>query len=88
MAKKPAAEVSAAFKVVGQSCKQCHTLADAGAPLSGDRAAWDARWAKGLPVLLKSTVGGHAGMPPGGQCFACSQVDFEALIRFMAGREG
>jgi cytochrome c5 len=70
-----------------QSCKQCHTLADSGAPLTGDRAGWDARWAKGLPALVKSTVTGLGGMPPGGQCFSCSQADLQALITFMAGRE-
>jgi cytochrome c5 len=71
-----------------QSCKQCHTLADSGAPLAGDAASWEPRWAKGMPVLLRSTVSGIGGMPPGGQCFACSQADYEALIRFLAGHEG
>jgi cytochrome c5 len=71
----------------GQSCKQCHTLADSGAPLAGDRKAWEPRWAKGMPALLHSTVGGLGGMPAGGQCFACSTGDLEALIRFMAGHE-
>jgi len=71
----------------GQSCKQCHTLADSGAPLTGDRAGWEPRWAKGLPTLVKSTVSGLGGMPPGGQCFSCTQGDYEALIKFMAGRE-
>src|SRR5687767_6229410 len=70
-----------------QSCKQCHTLADSGAPLTGDRAGWESRWAKGLPALVTSTVGGLGGMPPGGQCFSCSQADFQALITFMAGRD-
>jgi cytochrome c5 len=70
-----------------QSCKACHTAPDSGAPLVGDRAAWEPRWAKGLPALLKSTVGGLNGMPAGGQCFACAQADFEALIRFLAGHE-
>ena len=67
-----------------QSCKACHTAADSGAPLAGDAAAWGPRWAKGLPALLTSTVGGVGGMPPGGQCFACSAADYETLIRFMA----
>jgi len=70
-----------------QSCKACHTAPDSGAPLVGDRGAWEPRWAKGLPALLKSTVGGLNGMPPGGQCFACTPPDFEALIRFLAGHE-
>ncbi len=72
----------------GQSCKACHTAADSGAPLAGDAAAWEPRWAKGLPALLKSTVGGIGGMPPGGQCFGCTAADYEALIRFMADHPG
>jgi cytochrome c5 len=69
-----------------QSCKACHTVLDTGAPLAGDRAAWDPRWAKGMPALLQSTVGGLNGMPAGGQCFACTPTDYEALITFLAGR--
>lgn len=69
-----------------QSCKSCHTVADTGAPLTGDRSQWDVRWKKGEAELLRSTVGGLGGMPAGGQCFACSADDYRALIAFMAGR--
>ncbi|MDZ4777352.1 MAG: c-type cytochrome [Alphaproteobacteria bacterium] len=70
-----------------QSCKTCHTVLDTSAPLTGDRDAWDARWKKGKPALLTSTVGGLGGMPAGGQCFSCTPADYEALIAFMADRE-
>jgi cytochrome c5 len=70
-----------------QSCKACHTVADSGAPLAGDAAAWEPRWAKGIQALVQSSVRGIGSMPPGGQCFACSAADYEALIRFMAGHE-
>lgn len=70
-----------------QSCKFCHTVADTGAPLAGDRTQWDARWAKGEDALLKSTIGGLNAMPAGGQCFACTPDDYRALNRFMAGRD-
>lgn len=72
----------------GQACKSCHTVKDTGAPLTGDRTLWDARWEKGEAELLKSAVAGRGGMPAGGQCFSCTAKDYEALIRFMAGREG
>ncbi len=68
------------------SCKACHTVRDTGAPLTGDREAWDVRWAKGEKVLTRNAVAGLNGMPPGGQCFACKPADYDALIRFMAGR--
>jgi cytochrome c5 len=71
-----------------QSCKACHTAADSGAPLTGDPAAWEPRWSKGMPALLQSIVNGRGGMPAGGQCFACSQADYEGLVRFLAGHEG
>lgn len=68
------------------SCKACHTVADSGAPLTGDRTQWDARWAKGEAVLLQHTQVGFGAMPAGGQCFTCTPADMAALIRFMAGR--
>lgn len=69
------------------SCKACHTVKDAQAPLTGDRTAWDPRWAKGEDALLASAIGGIRGMPAGGQCFECTPEDLKALVRFMAGRE-
>lgn len=69
-----------------QSCRTCHSFGAGGAPLTGDRTAWDERWKKGLDALRSSTISGLNGMPPGGQCFACTPQDYEALITFMAGR--
>jgi cytochrome c5 len=69
-----------------QSCRACHSIANSGAPLTGDRSQWDARWSKGMPALVQSTVAGLNGMPPGGQCFSCTAADYEALIKFLAGR--
>ncbi|MFO1255714.1 MAG: c-type cytochrome [Sphingomonadaceae bacterium] len=70
-----------------QSCRSCHTVADTGAPLTGDRTKWDPRWAKGVSAMLNSAVQGLNGMPTGGQCFSCTPDDYRKLIRFMAGRE-
>ena len=66
------------------ACKACHAVAGSGAPLTGDRAAWAPRVAKGLTALKASVAGGYKGMPAGGQCFTCTPSDHEALIRFMA----
>ena len=68
------------------SCKACHAVADSGAPLTGDRTQWDARWAKGEALLLQHTQVGFGAMPAGGHCFTCTPADHAALIRFMAGR--
>ena len=70
-----------------QSCKACHAVEGSGAPLVHDRTQWDARWNKGLSTLVQSVVTGINGMPAGGQCFACTAQDYEALIKFLADRE-
>jgi cytochrome c5 len=70
-----------------QSCKLCHAIAGSVAPLTGDRSAWESRWEKGLSALTQNVIVGLNGMPPGGQCFACSAEDYTALIKFMADRQ-
>jgi cytochrome c5 len=69
-----------------QACKSCHAIENSGAPLVRDHSQWDARWSKGMPALMQSVVAGFNGMPAGGQCFACTAADYEALIAFLAGR--
>jgi cytochrome c5 len=69
------------------SCKACHAMPGNLAPQVHDRAAWDPRWKQGEAVLLDHTIQGFNAMPAGGQCASCTPDDFNALIRFMAGRE-
>ena len=69
------------------SCKSCHTVTSAQAPLTGDRTQWNPRWEKGPDALLTSALQGKGKMPAGGQCFECSPADLTKLIAFMAGRE-
>jgi len=73
-------------KIYERSCKSCHTLAETGAPLTGDTAAWAPRMAKGMDTLLDNVINGSEGMPPLGLCMDCSASDFEALIHFMAAQ--
>ena len=79
----PADEELAA--IYQRSCRSCHTIAATGAPLTGDRAAWEPRMARGMPAMVDSVVNGFGGMPPLGMCMDCSAEQFEALILFMAG---
>lgn len=72
-------------RLYDQTCKACHTSPGSGAPQAGDAAAWQSRMAQGMPVLLDRTINGYKGMPPLGSCMDCSEAEFEALIRFMAG---
>ncbi|PKM22052.1 MAG: cytochrome c5 family protein [Gammaproteobacteria bacterium HGW-Gammaproteobacteria-14] len=65
------------------SCTFCHSTGAAGAPKTGDKAAWAPRLEKGMETLVKNSRSGIGGMPPMGMCNACSDDDFKALIEFM-----
>lgn len=71
-------------EIYGTSCLACHTMADSGAPMTGDVEQWKPRLNKGMPTLVKHVVEGVNGMPAGGQCFACTPEDYTALILFMS----
>ena len=42
-------------------CHSCHTAGVAGAPKLGDKAAWAARVAEGIPTLIKHAIEGYKG---------------------------
>jgi len=78
---------AAVAAIYRRSCASCHTVAATGAPLTGDRAAWAPRMAKGMDTLVDNVVNGFGGMPPFGLCMDCDAAQFEALIRSMATGE-
>lgn len=65
------------------SCKFCHETGAAGAPKTGDQAAWAPRLEKGLDELAASTRNGLGAMPPGGMCPDCTDEEYKALIKYM-----
>lgn len=67
------------------SCTFCHAAGAAGAPRTGDSAAWASRMDKGMDILVANVVNGMNAMPPKGMCNNCSAEDIEALIVYMAG---
>jgi len=74
------ADVEALYK---QSCTFCHASGAAGAPKTGDKAAWAPRLEKGMDTLVASVRDGLNAMPPKGMCNQCSDEDFRALIEYM-----
>lgn len=67
-----------------KSCKICHASGAAGAPKTGDAAAWAPRMEKGMEVLVVSVNTGLNAMPPKGMCFDCSDEDYAAMIEYMS----
>jgi len=65
-----------------QSCTVCHAAGVAGAPKSGDKAAWAPRIALGIDALTASAIKGKGAMPPRGGS-AASDADIRAAVQFM-----
>lgn len=68
-------------------CSACHTAGVAGAPKSGDKAAWAPRIPNGLEALLNSALKGKGAMPPqGGGDF--SDIEVAKAVVYMANAAG
>lgn len=66
------------------SCFACHSSGAAGAPKTGDVAAWQPRMEKGMDTLVQSVKTGLNAMPPTGLCAGCTDDEYKALIEYMA----
>ena len=73
-----------AQEVYNNTCVACHAVGAAGAPKTGDVAAWKPRLDKGMDVLLSSVKNGMGAMPPKGICMDCTDEEFKAAIKFMS----
>ncbi|MCK5880253.1 MAG: cytochrome c5 family protein [Sinobacterium sp.] len=78
------AEAREVEAIYNQSCVACHSSGAAGAPKTGDVAAWAPRLAQGSATLLKHAKEGLNAMPPKGMCMDCTDDEFKALIDFMS----
>ena len=63
----------------------CHAAGVAGAPKTGDKAAWAPRIAQGLPTLYTSAIKGKGAMPPKGGS-AAPDNDIKAAVDFMVSQ--
>lgn len=89
----PAASASAASTAAGgegtykTACVACHGAGIAGAPKSGDKAAWSARIAQGKPTLYDHAIRGYQGkagvMPAKGGNSALADADVKSAVDYM-----
>jgi cytochrome c5 len=69
------------------ACMACHAVGVAGAPKTGDNAAWQARMGVGIDGLLSSAISGKGAMPPkGGSTYTDEQL--RSTIEFILGESG
>jgi cytochrome c5 len=76
--------------VYDASCAACHTPGVAGAPKTGDKAAWKDAIAKGNETLYTNSIKGFQGkagfMPPKGGFANLSDADVKAAVDYMVGQ--
>ena len=69
------------------ACLACHASGVAGAPKTGDGAAWQARIGVGIDALVSSATNGKGAMPPkGGSIY--SEEQLRSVIEYMLAESG
>jgi cytochrome c5 len=79
----PAGDAGKGKSVYDTSCAACHTAGVAGAPKTGDKAAWSARLKTGTGALVAAVIKGKGAMPPKGGNMSLSDDDIKAAVEFM-----
>lgn len=85
-ASAPAASAASAGegkKVYDATCMVCHATGVAGAPKTGDKAAWAPRIAAGEDTLVKHAISGLRAMPPRGGNANLSDAQVRAAVEHM-----
>lgn len=70
------------------ACNACHGAGIAGAPKSGDAAAWGPRLKQGFDVLVKHAVEGFKAMPPKGGNADLDPIEVARAVAFMGNQAG
>ena len=69
--------------IYNQGCNACHGLGIAGAPKTGDGAAWEPRVAQGREVLYDHAINGWNTMPAKGGFTYLSDEEVMAAVNYM-----
>ena len=72
--------------IYNASCAACHASGAAGAPKTGDKAAWAPRIAAGTATLLKNATNGKGAMPPRGGASDLSDEELKAAVNYLVGK--
>lgn len=64
-------------------CTVCHGAGIAGAPKTGDKAAWKPRIAQGAATLYEHAIKGKGAMPPKGGALSTPDADIKAAVDYL-----
>jgi cytochrome c5 len=73
-------------KTYDAACAMCHAAGVAGAPKTGDKAAWKPRIAQGKDVLYGSAIKGKNLMPPKGGAASLPDADIKAAVDYLVSQ--
>ena len=74
--------------VYEQVCMKCHRTGILGAPVAGNKAAWEPRVKAGLNTLYESSLNGKNDMPPKGGKDSLSAEHVKAAVDYLLGLSG
>ena len=85
-AAKSAGSAADGKKTYDAACAMCHAAGVAGAPKTGDKAAWKPRIAQGKDVLYGSAIKGKNLMPPKGGAASLPDADIKAAVDYLVSQ--
>lgn len=80
------ADPAAGQQTYRQACAFCHDKGVAGAPKTGDAAAWSARLAQGMDTLYTVALKGKGAMPAKGGNASLSDDAVKAAVDYMVAQ--
>ncbi len=83
---EPVATVGPGEGLYNSVCQACHVAGVAGAPKTGDAAAWEPRISNGKDYLYNSVINGKNMMPARGGATNASDDDIKAAVDFMLSK--
>jgi cytochrome c5 len=81
-----AAKPKSGEEVYNAACVACHGTGAAGAPKTGDKAAWAPRIAQGVAVLYDHSIKGFKSMPAKGGQTALSDDEVKAAVDYQVAK--
>jgi len=73
-------------QIYRQACAFCHDKGVAGAPKTGDTAAWGPRLAQGMDALVASSLRGKGAMPAKGGNPSLADADVRAAVDYLVAQ--
>lgn len=67
-------------------CSACHGTGAAGAPKTGDKAAWAPRIAQGMATLLKNATNGKNAMPAKGGAADLTDAELKSAVEYLTSQ--